>query len=90
MYSKEFVLALFLSNTSARYNSNYQFDLNKAAKITEGVLRGALQAEGLDNLTNCLTEVETIGYDAEEAIQDFEKKTKAGVFAGIKEVGKML
>ena len=71
MYSKEFVLALFLSNTSARY-SNYQFDLDKATKITGGVLRGALGNVGFDKLTSCLNDAETIGIEAEYAIHYFE------------------
>jgi len=57
--------------------------------ITEGVLMGALQAEGFTDIEHCIQDVETFVQDAEIAVQDFEKKTASGMIDGLKEVAAM-
>lgn len=57
--------------------------------ITEGVLKGALDAEGFTDIEHCIQDVETFVSDAETAIEDFEKKSAEGVIDGLKEVAEM-
>merc|ERR1739838_1117435 len=52
--------------------------LKTAALIFGGILEGAIEAEGLDNLEKCIKDITTVVEDVEEAVQDFEKKTTSG------------
>jgi len=61
--------------------------LTEALEITKGVLMGAIEAEGLDNIDHCITGVNPIIQDVEVAISDFKKKDAASVLAGLKELG---
>eukprot|EP00355_Strombidium_rassoulzadegani_P003039 CAMPEP_0168612918 /NCGR_PEP_ID=MMETSP0449_2-20121227/3173_1 /TAXON_ID=1082188 /ORGANISM="Strombidium rassoulzadegani, Strain ras09" /LENGTH=186 /DNA_ID=CAMNT_0008653515 /DNA_START=3 /DNA_END=563 /DNA_ORIENTATION=- len=56
-------------------------------EIVKGILEGAVDAEGLDNIEECLVDTETIVQDAEEAVADFEKKNAAGIAAGLEKLG---
>ena len=76
---------LLLANASAKN----AVDVQKMVQITEGVLMGALQAEGFTDIESCIKDVETFVQDAEVAVQDFEKKTASGVIDGLKEVAEM-
>jgi len=48
-----------------------------------GILYGAVDAEGLDNIEGCIKDTELVYKDLEEAVQDLEKGTAASVIAGI-------
>lgn len=67
--------------------------LNDAATdltIIEGVLKGALHAEDLDDLDSCFTDVESIAKDARAAFDDFKTRDVQHVTDGIKEVAELL
>ena len=58
-------------------------------QITEGVLKGALEAEGFTDIESCIQDVESFVSDSHKAISDFEKKSAKGVIDGLKEVAQM-
>jgi hypothetical protein len=62
-------------------------DAQGVFKIVEGVLVVLATDVGLQDLLNCLNDVETIGTDIYIAVQDFEQKTPDGIKAGLKEIG---
>ena len=55
-----------------------------------GVLDGAVRAEGLENIEGCVKDTEAFFSDVLSAVQDFEKKSPAGVTSGIKKLGDAL
>jgi len=59
-------------------------------EIVEGVLKGALDAEGFDDISHCIQDVETVVTDAEAAVKDFKAGGVDNVIAGIKEVSEIL
>jgi len=63
---------------------------SKAFLITKGVLRGALDAEGLDDIEKCFTDAKDIVHDVENAYADFKKGHASDVIDGVKQVGSML
>jgi len=63
---------------------------SKAFLVTKGVLRGALDAEGFDDIEHCLGDAEDILHDVEHAYADFKKGHAGDVIAGVKQVGNML
>lgn len=58
----------------------------KAIRIVEGILIGALKAEGLDNIVNCEQGIEVIALDIEAVVKDFEHRTRASVLDGMKKL----
>jgi len=78
--------ALLLANASAKQAQ----DTQQMVLIVEGILKGALDAEGFDDIEHCIQDAATVIKDAEIAVQDFEKKDVQDVIAGIKEVGVIL
>jgi len=85
MFTKSAVTALLLANTQAKVQ-----DTATAVKIVEGLLKGAIDAEGFSDIDSCIKDVETLAADAKVAIADFEKKDAADVLAGLKEVAQMI
>ena len=75
--------ALASSSSAAEKVSN----LKEVAQITEGILIGAIDAEGLDNIESCLTDGEHIFGDVKSAIDDFEEDTASGTAKGLKKLG---
>ena len=63
-----------------------QLDRIKLEKIVGGVLRGALHAEGFDDINHCIADAEAVFADAEGAYQDFKAGGAAKVIAGMKEL----
>jgi hypothetical protein len=59
-------------------------------QILMGVLDGAVRAEGLENIEGCVKDTEAFFSDVLSAVQDFEKKSPAGVTSGIKKLGDAL
>ena len=62
-------------------------DSKGVLEIVEGVLVALASDIGLQDLINCITDVETIGVDIYQAVQNFETKTPEGIKAGLKEMG---
>jgi hypothetical protein len=58
--------------------------------LIEGVMKGALHAEGLDDLDACFADAESIAKDAEAAFDDFKTRDVQHVTDGIKEVADLL
>lgn len=56
-------------------------------EIVEGVLVGLATDVGIQDLVNCITDVETIGEDIYQAVLDFQTKTNDGIKDGLKEMG---
>lgn len=62
----------------------------QALLIAGGILKGAVEAEGLSNLEACLTGGEVIIKDVVEAVEDFELGTAAGAANGLKVLAKLV
>jgi hypothetical protein len=58
-----------------------------AEDIIMGMLYGAVEAEGLEHVEGCIKDSDIFFQDVLSAVQDFEKKTVAGMSAGIKKLG---
>jgi len=61
--------------------------VKEIAQIVEGILIGALKAEGLDNIENCIKDGETIYSDVKDGIALLEKGDAADELAGLKKIG---
>jgi dihydroxyacetone kinase DhaKLM complex PTS-EIIA-like component DhaM len=71
-------------STELRHSKNLDPAWIEAADIIEGVLKGAVQAEGLQNIESCVKDSEEIVGDVYHAVKDFEKKDKKDALAGLK------
>ena len=87
MKTSPLVAALLVSGTTANYTPTGP---TKIEQIVGGMLKGALDAEGFNDIIKCVGDGEQVFEDAYTAIQDFEKKDTEDVIAGLEEVGKML
>lgn len=56
-------------------------------QIIIGVLEGAVDAEGLENIEGCVKDTETLYSEVEAAVKDFEKHTAEGTIEGLKMLG---
>lgn len=65
-------------------------DVKKLEDIVGGMLKGALDAEGFDDINSCIADAETIFKDAEDAFKDFETKDASKIIDGIKKVADIL
>jgi hypothetical protein len=52
--------------------------------IVMGILYGAVNAEGLENIEGCIKDTDAFFQDILIAVEDFEKKSVSGMSAGIK------
>jgi hypothetical protein len=84
--NKSAVIAMLLANASAKQAT----DLAKMEQIVEGILMGALDAEGFTDITSCIKDAEVIIGDTEIAIGDFKKGDLSSVIDGVKEIGSIL
>jgi hypothetical protein len=84
--NKYLPIALLLANASAKK----AVDTQKMVSIVEGVLAGALNAEGFDDINTCIKDAETVIQDAQVAVQDFEAGGLDNVIEGVKEVAEIL
>lgn len=57
--------------------------LVEALDITKGILQGAIKAEGLDNIENCINDTIQIVDNVEIAIDDFKKNTAGATLDGL-------
>jgi hypothetical protein len=65
-------------------------DATMLEDIVSGVLRGALDAEGFTDITQCINDAEGVFADAKAAVADFEKKNVNDTINGIKKIAEML
>ena len=59
-------------------------------EVIEGVLFGALKAEGITDIESCISDVSPLVTDLEAAFKDFEDGSFHKITAGIDELGKFL
>ena len=71
-------------------SADVALDRIKLEKIVGGVLKGALNAEGFDDINSCIADAETVFIDADVAVKDFKAGGAANAIKGIQEVGKIL
>lgn len=57
--------------------------VKEAVEIIGGILQGAIKAEGLDNIENCIKDSEIIIEDTAAAIKYFKKGDKIDVLKGL-------
>ena len=86
MYTKPLVLAALFAGSQAKKTTNS----TELEQIVGGILKGAIDAEGFTDITQCITDAEGVFGDAKTAIADFEKGGVSNVIDGVKEVGAML
>ena len=67
--------------------SSNALTVKEVGLFAEGLVVGALKQEGLGDLVQCFEDVEIIGEDAYQAIQDFEERSFEGTKAGIAQLG---
>jgi hypothetical protein len=84
--NKSAVIAMLLANASAKQ----AVDVVKMEQIAEGLLMGALDAEGFTDIASCIKDVSTFVSDTEVAYADFKKKDVQSIIAGVKEIGEMI
>jgi hypothetical protein len=70
--------------------ANKSVDVKKMETIVEGILMGALDAEGFTDITHCIQDVEHVVQDAQAAYTDFSKKDVQSIIAGVKEVADLM
>ena len=75
-------LALLLGTVAAEQ----QNDLTQVEQIVGGFLKGALEAEGFDDINKCIHDGETIIKDSEDAYSHFSKKDVKDVVAGLTDI----
>jgi len=66
-----------------RTDEQVSLDKVKLEAIVEGVLRGALHAEGFDDINKCITDAERVFTDAEHAFTDFKAGGTSNVIKGL-------
>jgi len=80
----KFTLALLLGAASANSSDS------KMVQIVEGVLKGALDAEGFTDIEKCVQDTEHVISDVEVAVKDFEGHSLPQVVDGIKKIADIL
>lgn len=79
-----------MSSVAAKSQEQVELDRIKLVQIVEGVLQGALHAEGFDDINTCIQDAEHLFSDAEVAYNDFKAGVASNVINGIKELADML
>ena len=74
----------------SKKEEQYKMDVIKLEQIVDGILRGALDAEDLTDISTCITDMETIFGETEQAVKDFEAGGATNILAGLKEIGNVL
>ena len=67
-----------------------QLDIIQLEEIVTGVLKGAVNAEGFNDIAKCIDDLEHVLGDATTAVSDFKKGGASNVIAGLKEVADLL
>lgn len=79
-----------LGQVSALRGESKSADLTEAVDITRGILMGAIQAEGLDNIESCINDTVQIIDNVEVAIDDFKKNTASATLDGLEHLAHAL
>jgi hypothetical protein len=66
---------------------DFEASAKEVEDIVAGILYGAVDAEGLENIEGCIKDTDAFFKDILSAVKDFEKKTPAGMADGIKKLG---
>jgi hypothetical protein len=85
-----FAVAALIGSASARYSAPVRAVNQEFVDIVSGVLMGALDAEGFNDIEKCIQDVEHVFTDAKTAVADFEKGDIASVLDGVKEIADIL
>ena len=67
-----------------------QVNSTKLTQIVTGVLKGALDAEGFDDIDKCITDAKEVYDDVDIAFNDFKSKDVAKIIDGVKHVGDLI
>jgi hypothetical protein len=67
MYTKPLVLAALFANSQAKTTPS----TTELEQIVGGILKGALDAEGFSDISQCINDAEGVFGDAKTAIADF-------------------
>lgn len=59
----------------------------RVAEISKGIIKGALEAENLEDIEKCLRDGDQIYLDFKKAVYNFELKTTNGTINGLKNLG---
>lgn len=70
--------------------SQVELDRIKLEEIVGGILKGALHAEGFDDINKCIADAEDIFIDADHAVNDFKAGGATNVIKGLQEIGNIL
>jgi len=62
-------------------------EVKEVAEVVTGILVGALKAEGLDSIENCIKDSEIVFSDIKDGITLLKKEDAADVLAGLKKIG---
>lgn len=66
---------------------NFDAEPKEIEDIVMGILYGAVEAEGLENIEGCIKDTDKFFQNILMAIQDFELKSAVGMAAGINKIG---
>jgi len=75
------ILSLFFLSVSASVS------VEEVLNITAGILEGAFHTMNLGHFESCITDIDSIGYDIYDAVEDFEKGDFDSVRDGVAHIG---
>jgi len=87
--NKSLAIAVLLGAVSAEIKP-VDINAKKLEAIVIGALKGAIHAEGFDDITKCISDGNDVLKSAEKAVKDFERKSVSGTAAGLKDIADML
>lgn len=76
-----------ISAQKALGEKEVSIEIKEVAQVVTGILVGALQAEGLDSIENCIKDAETVFSDIKTGIALLQKGDAADELAGLKAIG---
>jgi hypothetical protein len=74
----------------SKREEQYKMDVIKLEQIVDGILRGALDAENLTDISTCITDMDKVFSQTEQAVKDFSAGGASNILAGLKEIGGVL
>ena len=75
---------------SASAKKDVSMDIIQLEQIVDGLLRGATNAEGFNDIAQCVTDLEAGLGDAETAVKDFKAGGATNVMNGLKACGDLI
>ena len=67
-----------------------KMDVIQLEQIVTGILKGAVDAEGFNDIATCIDDLEHVLGDATNAVKDFKAGGASNVIEGLKQVGDMI